>query len=108
MILEERDGGLVITWLPVEQMALLSLGLALTEEERRVLSALLEGRRVSLAEGALEYKQYASTGARQIMPIIARARLPMAMMPSSNFSPSPNRLPMMRSMAPRAIKRTIR
>lgn len=66
MTLEERDGGLVITWLPVEQMALLSLGLALTEEERRVLSALLEGRRVSLAEGALEYKQYARTAERGV------------------------------------------
>ena len=66
MILEERDGGLVITWLPVEQMALLSLGLALTEEERRVLSALLEGRLVSLADGALEYKQYARTAERGV------------------------------------------
>ena len=66
MTLEERDGGLVITWLPVEQMALLSLGLALTDEEQRVFSALLEGQRVSLAEGALEYKKYAKTAERGV------------------------------------------
>ena len=51
---------------------------------------------------------WASTGARQIMPIMARARLPMAMIPSSNFSPRPKRLPRMRSMAPSAIKTTMR
>ena len=66
MTLEERGGDLIITHLPVEQMALLSLGAALTEEERTVLLALLEGRRVYLADGALEYKQYARTAERGI------------------------------------------
>ncbi len=66
MTLEERGGDLIITHLPVEQMALLSLGAALTEEERAVLLALLEGRRVYLADGALEYKQYARTAERGI------------------------------------------
>ena len=66
MTLEERGGDLIITHLPVEQMALLSLGAALTEEERAVLLALLEGRRVYLADGALEYKQYARTAERWI------------------------------------------
>lgn len=66
MTLEQRDGGLVITSLPVEQMALLSLGLALGEEEKAVLTALLEGRRVSLAEGALEYKKYCKTAERGV------------------------------------------
>ena len=66
MTLEERGGDLIITHLPIEQMALLSLGVALTEEERTVLLALLEGRRVYLADGALEYKQYARTAERGI------------------------------------------
>ncbi len=64
MTLEEREGELRITFLPVEQMALLSLGLALTGEERRVLSALLEGKRVYLPQEALEYKRYAKTAER--------------------------------------------
>ena len=37
MTLEERGGDLIITHLPVEQMALLSLGLALGEEERQIV-----------------------------------------------------------------------
>ena len=43
-----------------------------------------------------------------MIPTMDRAREPMARMPSSNFSPSPKRLPMIRSMAPRAMKTTIR
>ena len=43
MTLEERGDALVITRLPLEQMGLLALGLALTGEERRVLEALLQG-----------------------------------------------------------------
>ena len=43
-----------------------------------------------------------------MMPIMARAREPIAMIPSSNFSPRPNRLPRMRSNAPKAIKTTMR
>ena len=50
----------------------------------------------------------ASTGARQMMPIMARAREPMARMPSSNFSPRPNLLPRILSMAPRAMNSTMR
>ena len=41
MTMEEREGALVITRLPIEQMGLLTLGLALTGEERQVLEALL-------------------------------------------------------------------
>ncbi len=66
MTLEEREGALHITFLPVEQMALLSLGLALTQEEKQVLSALLEGKRVYLPEEALEYKRYARTAERGV------------------------------------------
>ena len=36
MTMEEREGALVITRLPIEQMGLLTLGLALTGEERQV------------------------------------------------------------------------
>lgn len=66
MTLQEGARGLVITWLPVEDMALLSLGVALGTEGRRVLTALLEGRPVYLAEGALEYKRYRQTAGRDI------------------------------------------
>lgn len=66
MTVEQREEGLVITSLPIRQMALLSLGLAPTGEEEAVLTALLEGRRVYLAEGALEYKKYARTAERGI------------------------------------------
>jgi len=50
---------------------------------------------------------FASTGARQITPIIAIAREPIAMKPSSNFSPSPNLFPKHLSIAPRAINTTM-
>ena len=52
-------------------------------------------------------RRLARTGAREIIPIMDRARLPMARIPSSNFSPSPNRFPIMRSMAPSAMKMTM-
>ena len=58
MVLETRDGALVIARLPVEQMGSLSLGLALTDEEGTVLRALLEGRKVQVLESGLEYKDY--------------------------------------------------
>lgn len=61
MTVETRGDALIITELPVEQMALLSLGLALGEGERRVLRALLEGRRVYVREEGLEYKRYCRT-----------------------------------------------
>ena len=64
--IEKQGDALVITHLPVEQMALLALGLALTEQERSVLRALLEGKRVYLADGALEYKKYARTAERGV------------------------------------------
>lgn len=66
MTLEHRGVGLVITWLPVEQMGLLTLGLALTPEEGEVLGALLRGEPVYLEEGALEYKQYCHTAERGV------------------------------------------
>ena len=58
MTLEERGDALVITRLPLEQMGLLALGLALTGEERRVLEALLK---VRVLETGLEYKEYRKT-----------------------------------------------
>lgn len=58
MELEEREDALVITRLPVEQMGALSLGLALTDGEGKVLRALLEGRKVCALESGLEYKDY--------------------------------------------------
>ena len=61
MMLEERGGELVITHLPVEQMGILALGLALAPEEKRVLEALLAGQKVRLLESGMEYKQYKRT-----------------------------------------------
>lgn len=61
MKIEERGDELVIAELPVEQMGLLTLGLALTAEEKRVLEALLSGRRVRMLESGLEYKRYKRT-----------------------------------------------
>ena len=49
----------------------------------------------------------ASTGANDITPTIARAKDPIAIIPSSNFSPNPNLFPIHLSMAPKAIKITI-
>ena len=46
MTVEERGSELVITRLPVEQMGILALGLALEREEKQVLEALLSGRKV--------------------------------------------------------------
>lgn len=43
MTLTERDGALVITALPLEDMALLALAVPLTTELERVLTALLSG-----------------------------------------------------------------
>ena len=61
MDLEEREGTLVIRRLPVEEMGSLALGLALSDQEERVLRALLEGRRVKVLETGLEYKDYRKT-----------------------------------------------
>lgn len=46
----------------------------------------------------------ASTGARDTTPTIARASGPSAMKPSSNFSPSPKRLPIARSRPPSTMQ----
>lgn len=53
--------GLLITHLPLEDMALLALALPLTEPVRQVLTALSEGGRVAVAEDAFEYKAYRRT-----------------------------------------------
>lgn len=58
MTLEHMGERVRITHLPLEQMAVLTLGLGLLPEERTVLTALLEGRRVEVLESGLEYKQY--------------------------------------------------
>ena len=61
MILRETPSGLLITHLPLEDMVLLALVLPLTPSVRQVLTALLEGQRVMVADDALEYKQYRRT-----------------------------------------------
>lgn len=61
MTLQETPSGLLITHLPLEDMALLALALPLTESVQRVLTALLEGRRVAVADSAFEYKHYRRT-----------------------------------------------
>ena len=61
MTLEHRNGELVITWMPVEQMGLLTLGVALGPEEREVLEALLRGQRVRVEPEALEYRRFRKT-----------------------------------------------
>ncbi len=52
---------MVITSLPIQDMALLSLGIALNEETERVIRALLAGEPVMVLADALEYKQYRKT-----------------------------------------------
>ena len=66
MTVEERGSELVITRLPVEQMGILALGLALEREEKQVLEALLSGRKVRVLESGLEYKQYKKTAPRGV------------------------------------------
>ena len=61
MTLHEHEKGLLITHLSLEEMALLSLPLPLTEPVRKVLTALLEGRRVWITDDAFEYKRYRRT-----------------------------------------------
>ena len=61
MTLVHAGDTLRITALPLEQMAVLALGLALLPEEKEVLAALLAGRRVEVLEDGLEYKQYRKT-----------------------------------------------
>lgn len=61
MTLEQRGERLVITSLPIQDMALLSLGVPLDEEAARVIRALLRGERVAVLAGGLEYKQFRRT-----------------------------------------------
>ena len=61
MTLERRGEDLIITALPIEDMALLSQALPLTAELKSVLEALLEGRRVVVKGSALEYRRYRRT-----------------------------------------------
>ena len=58
MTLEQRGERLVITSLPIQDMALLSLGIPLDEPARQVLGALLRGERVAVLAEAMEYRQY--------------------------------------------------
>ena len=61
MTLAERGETLVITALPLEDMALLAQGIPLTEDLSRVLTALMEGRRVAVTAEAMEYKRFRRT-----------------------------------------------
>ncbi len=61
MTVEPRGEGLLITHLPIEDMALLALAAPLTSDTKQVLTALLAGRRVAVTRGAMEYKQYRRT-----------------------------------------------
>ena len=61
MTLEQRGERLVITSLPIQDMALLSLGIPLDEPARQVLGALLRGERVAVLAEAMEYRLYKRT-----------------------------------------------
>lgn len=61
MTVKESRRGLVITHLPLEDMALLAVGLPLNEGVERVLAALLEGKRVAVVTNAFEYKKFRFT-----------------------------------------------
>jgi hypothetical protein len=58
MTLERRREGLVITSLPLQDMALLSLAVPLSPEGEAVLAALLRGEKVFVLPQGLEYKRY--------------------------------------------------
>ena len=53
MTLEMRGQDLVITYLPVEQMGILTLGLCLEPEEKQVVEALVSGHKVKGLETGL-------------------------------------------------------
>lgn len=61
-----RGDSLLITQLPLEDMALLAAAIPLGQTRRQVLTALLEGRRVGLLEGAAEYKRYRRTAPLEV------------------------------------------
>ena len=64
MTLERRREGLVITSLPLQDMALLSLAVPLSPEGEAVLAALLRGEKVFVLPQGLEYKRYRRTAPR--------------------------------------------
>ncbi|MCI8594962.1 MAG: hypothetical protein HFF09_06900 [Oscillospiraceae bacterium] len=67
MRLEERpNGNLLIRRIMVEELALLSLCLPLTPDCKRVMDALLAGRRVAITADAPEHKQYRRTAPRAV------------------------------------------
>lgn len=66
MTLERRGDALVITSLPIRDMALLSLAVPLRPELEQVLSALLRGERVFVLQKGLEYKRYRRSAPRAI------------------------------------------
>lgn len=66
MTLTEREGSLLITSLPLEDMALLALAVPLSPELERVLTALLEGRRVAVTARAMEYKRFRRSAPRGV------------------------------------------
>ena len=63
MTLEQRGERLVITSLPIQDMALLSLGIPLDEPARQVLGALLRGGRGAALAEATEGRQDKRTAA---------------------------------------------
>ncbi len=67
MTIEERpDGALLIRRIRVEELALLSLCLPLTDDLRRVVDALLSGRRVAMTADAPEHHRYRRTAPRAV------------------------------------------
>ncbi len=67
MTVEERpDGTLLIQKLPIEELAFLSLAVPFTPDCRRVIEALLHGRRVVLMPEASEHRQYRKTAPRAV------------------------------------------
>jgi hypothetical protein len=66
MTLERRREGLVITSLPLQDMALLSLAVPLSLEGEAVLAALLRGEKVFVLPQGLEYKRYRRTAPRGV------------------------------------------
>lgn len=66
MTLERRGDRLVITSLPIQEMALLSLAAPLTPEGEQVLRALLRGEAVWACVNGLEYKQYRRSAPRGV------------------------------------------
>lgn len=66
MTLERRGEALVITSLPLQDMALLSLAIPLSPEGEQVLAALLRGEKVFVLPQGLEYKRYRHTAPRAV------------------------------------------